>query len=86
MTFDDMMTVEACVAGLVPVGEPRPPVMRALTYDRVEIDLSHWEIPHRTALRGALERDLAKQGHPEWEAWFSDGAMNTLYVSEREEP
>ena len=85
MTFDDMMTVEACVAALVPAGEPRPPVMRALTYDRVEIDLSHWEAPHQTAMRDSLAKDLAKAGHPEWEVWFADGKMNTLFVSEREE-
>ncbi len=85
MTFDDMMAVEACVAELVPTGESRPPVMRALTYDRVEIDLSRWEVPHRTAMRDSLAKDLAKAGHPEWEAWFADDRMNTLFVSEREE-
>jgi hypothetical protein len=86
MTFNDMMTVEACVAELVPTGEERPPVMRTLTYDRVEIDLSHWEVPHRTAMRDQLAKGLAKAGHPEWEAWFAGNSTEVLFVSEKEEP
>lgn len=86
MTFNDMQTIEACVAALVPMGESRPPVMRDLTYDRVEIDLSRWETAHRPALRDALERDLPKLGHPEWEVWFDWSSTRALFVSEKEEP
>lgn len=87
MTFDDMQTIEACVASLVPVGQPRPPVMRALTYDRVEIDLSKWDdVLPRMALLDDLSRELGRIGHPEWEVWAPSRGASTLYVSEREEP
>lgn len=87
MTFDDMQTIEASVAGLVPQGMQRPPVMRALTYDRVEIDLSRWDdILPRIALLDKLRRELVRIGHPEWEAWAPSKGASMLYVSEREEP
>lgn len=83
MTFDDTMTVEAYVVAVLCDGEPRPPVMRRLDYDRVDIDMSKWPDDRRDSFAGRLRGALSDR-HT-WDVWFADRGRGTLCVSEREE-
>lgn len=84
MTFSDMQAIETAVAGLVPEGEQRPPVMLPADYDRVDIDVSKWSANGRELLCRSLGDALSTMGRL-WDVWFADGSRNTLCVSEREE-